>query len=191
MNFTIKELVAENFKSFKRFGVEFGNKSTTFKGDNETGKSTIYDAILWCLIGKNSLGEMQFDMLPLGAENEISPKVELECLLDDKPVTLTRIYQAKFAKDKSFRKRETECSINGIAKGVRDFDEYISANIARSDIFRLLTNPLYFTEQMPAPKGMVISQAQRNMLYEIAKEQIATDKQFAENNPIFLNLLNR
>lgn len=188
MNFTIKKLTVENFKSFKFFEVEFGDK-TTIKGDNETGKSTVYDAILWCLIGKNSLGETQFEMLPMGAENEISPKVELECLLDDKPVTLTRVYQAKFAKDKTFRKRETECFINGITKGVRAFDEYISANIARSDIFRLLTNPLYFTEQMLPPKGIVISQAQRNMLYEIAKDTIASDKLFAESNPDFAELV--
>ena len=188
MKFTIKKLTVENFKSFKFFEVEFGDK-TTIKGDNETGKTTVYDAILWCLIGKKSLGETQFDMLPLGSENEISPKVELECLLDDKPVTLTRVYQAKFAKDKTFRKRETECFINGIAKGVRDFDAYISDSIAKTEVFRLLTNPLYFTEQMLPPKGMVISQAQRNMLYEIAKEHIATDKQFAESNPDFAELI--
>ena len=189
MKFTIKKLTVENFKSFKFFEVEFGNRSTTIKGDNETGKTTVYDAILWCLVGKNSLGETQFEMLPMGAENEISPKVELECLLDDKPVTLTRVYQAKFAKDKTFRKRETECFINGIKKGVRDFDEYISANIAKTDVFRLLTNPLYFTEQMLPPKGMVLSQAQRNMLYDIAKDKIATDKLFAESNPEFAELV--
>ncbi len=189
MKFTIKKLTVENFKSFKFFEVEFGNKSTTIKGDNETGKTTVYDAILWCLIGKNSLGETQFEMLPMGAENEISPEVELECLLDDKPVTLARVYQAKFAKDKTFRKRETECFINGIAKGVRDFDAYISDSIAKTEVFRLLTNPLYFTEQMLPPKGMVISQAQRNMLYEIAKDSIASDKLFAESNPDFAELV--
>ena len=114
----------------------------------------------------------------------------MECLLDDKPVTLARIYQAKFAKDKTFRKRETECFINGIKKGVRDFDnEYISANIAKTEVFRLLTNPLYFTEQMLPPKGMVLSQAQRNMLYDIAKDKIATDKLFAESNPDFAELV--
>lgn len=158
-------------------------------GDNETGKSTVYDAILYCLIGKNSLGETQFVAVPIGAENEISPKVELECLIDEKPVTLTRIYQSKFMKDKSFKGRATECFINGIAKGVRDFDEYISANIAKSDIFRLLTNPLYFVEQMPAPKGMVVSQAQRGMLYDIAKGIIQTDKEFAESCNNFTELV--
>ena len=94
MNFTITKLTTENFKSFKNFSIEFGQK-TIISGDNETGKSTVYDAILYCLIGKNSLGETQFEVVPTGAENEISPKVELECLIGEKPLTLTRIYQSK------------------------------------------------------------------------------------------------
>ena len=92
-------------------------------------------------------------------------------------------------KDKSFKGRTTECFINGITKGVRDFDEYISANIAKSDIFRLLTNPLYFVEQMPAPKGTVISQAQRAMLYDIAIGSIQSDKEFAKMSNNFTELV--
>ena len=42
---------------------------------------------------------------------------------------------------------------------------------------------------MLPPKGMVISQAQRNMLYEIAKDSIASDKLFAESNPDFAELV--
>lgn len=54
---TIKQIEISNFKGCQKRTVVFNDGITRITGGNETGKSTIFDAYLWALTGKNQRGE--------------------------------------------------------------------------------------------------------------------------------------
>ncbi|MBS2904767.1 AAA family ATPase, partial [Klebsiella pneumoniae] len=56
----IKKLGLENFKKVKGLDIEFGNELTTIAGENGTGKSSIMDAFMWVLFGKDSHDRANF-----------------------------------------------------------------------------------------------------------------------------------
>ena len=62
MKIIIKSLTLTNFKCFRSKEITFNDDVTTIKGRNGVGKTTIADAILWCLFGKNSQGQADFDL---------------------------------------------------------------------------------------------------------------------------------
>ena len=69
----------EHFKSIKDLVVPFG-QVTELSGRNGSGKSSVYDAFLWCLFGRDSLGQAQFDVEPRNTFGVVQggiPTVEL------------------------------------------------------------------------------------------------------------------
>ena len=52
----LKSLSLVNFKGVRDFSITFNDGITTVCGDNGTGKTTLYDAYLWLLFGKDSTG---------------------------------------------------------------------------------------------------------------------------------------
>lgn len=189
MKLTITGMKIGNFKSIKEKEIQLNNVTKVY-GDNETGKSTLADAIAYCLTGKNSAGETNFGILPFTADADkiVSPYVELECLIDGKPVTLKREYKAKFNRSKEFTGNYvTETSINDIPNTITTFDKYIEDNVADTEIFKLLTNSRYFTEQLKGKKNETVSQIQRRMLYDISN--VKTDIEIAESEEKFKPLI--
>ena len=76
MNIVLKALSIENFKGIKSFAVGFGKK-TEIKGENASGKTTIFDAVTWLLFNKNSLGVEKFDVRPLDENGKPVDFVEI------------------------------------------------------------------------------------------------------------------
>ena len=50
----LKSLSLVNFKGVREFHADFTNAVTLVSGENGTGKTTLYDAYLWLLFGKDS-----------------------------------------------------------------------------------------------------------------------------------------
>jgi DNA repair exonuclease SbcCD ATPase subunit len=48
------ELNIRNFKGVRSFDLCPGGESISIHGDNASGKTTVYDAFLWLLFGKDS-----------------------------------------------------------------------------------------------------------------------------------------
>lgn len=187
MRFILKRILLNNFKGFEKMDVEFSPKSTLIEGDNETGKTTLYDAFCYCINKKSSDGSTDFGIKPNFATEIVSPSVEVEAEIDDKPVTLKRVYQAKFTKDKKFSGYKTECFINGIPVGIKEFEEYISDCVGQEEVFKLLTFPNYFTELMTISKGETVSQRQCKALRHMAN--VESDKNIAESENAFKPLV--
>lgn len=55
MQIKLKSLHLENFKGTKLLDVSFGDK-TKIKGQNASGKTTVFDGFTWLLFNKNSVG---------------------------------------------------------------------------------------------------------------------------------------
>lgn len=176
--FIINSAQIEQFKCFSGLvKIEFGEKSTSISGDNETGKSSLADAIAYCLTGKTSEGESTFTIVPIGAEKEgISPSVTLECVIreegkPDKPVTLTRTYKAAYNRERVFTgEYATECAINGTPCTVKSLDQWIETNICKQDVYKLLTTVRYFTEGIQSKAGKSDWQQRRELLLGLIDE---------------------
>lgn len=187
MRFTLKKISLNNFKGFEKMDVEFSPESTLIEGDNETGKTTLYDAFCYCLSKKSSDGSTDFGIKPNFATEIVSPSVEVEAEIDEKPVTLKRVYQAKFTRDKKFSGYKTECFINGIPTGIKEFEKYIADSVGEEEVFKLLTFPNYFTELMTTANGETVSQRQCKALKHMAN--VESDKSIAESEEAFQTLL--
>lgn len=92
-------MTIDNFKGIKHLETNFGVRSF-ITGANGVGKSTIYDAYMWCLFGVNHFGK-EFGVQPLTAANEIVHKVEVHVTLnlevDGKAFKVERIQREKWS----------------------------------------------------------------------------------------------
>ena len=72
MKIVLKKLSLTNFKGIRKYDVEFSDGINEVVGQNGTGKTSLFDAFLWVLFGKDSLGRKDFGVKTLDAGgNEI------------------------------------------------------------------------------------------------------------------------
>ena len=68
----LKKLILKNFKKIQDLTVEFTDKNTFICGGNGTGKTTLQDAFLWLLFGKDSTNraDTNFNIKTLGEDGK-------------------------------------------------------------------------------------------------------------------------
>lgn len=148
------KLNLQNFKGIRNSEFDFGGIDATIYGDNATGKTTIFDSLCWLLFGKDSLDRADFEIKTL--ENgepihKVNHEVEAEFLNDDgNSFTLRRVYREKYSSprggDTKLTGHTTDYFINEVPVKEKEYKQYINDVIAE-DVFKLITNPLYFNEQ--------------------------------------------
>lgn len=179
MVMTLNRLKIENFKGIRSFEISPNGGNLEITGRNKLGKTTIYDAFLWLLFGKNSAGETKFTVKPTMLPVETENSVEADFTVDGKPLTLKKTLASKFVKSTGeYKSSELECYINGVPKKIREYESEI-ANIISEDKFKLLTNPKHFTENLEWKK-------RREILFSISGNQ--TDAEIAAENPNFAEI---
>lgn len=180
MKITITRLELTNFKCFHKKGIAFDPHVTTIRGRNGVGKTTIADAILWCLFGKNSQGQSDFDLKTHGSDGSPIPNldhsVEMQLNIDGRVVTLKRTLKETWIKKRGsneqvFKNNTTEYQYNGEACTATDYKKHIS-ELVSEDIFRVITTPTFF----PSLKW----QQQREFLTNLAGEVTIDTAEFAE-----------
>ena len=152
----LMSLQLRNFKGITNFGVTINGGNVNIYGDNGTGKTTLFDGFNWLLFGKDSQNKKDFEIKTLdGAGKALSGiEHEVEAVLeyDGKMITLRKVYAEKWTKKQGSIKPEftghtTDHYIDGVPVAKKAYDALIS-NIVAEDIFKLLTNPGYFNEQL-------------------------------------------
>ena len=152
MNIRIKRLELTNFKCFKHKEIVFDSEVTTIKGRNGAGKTTIADAILWCLFGKNSQGQADFDLKTHDENGKPTPNldhsVEMELDCDGKAISLKKTLKEVWIKKRGsdeqvFKNNTTEYLVNGDSYTAADYKKYI-ASMIDENVFKAITNPSYF-----------------------------------------------
>lgn len=148
------KLNLQNFKGIRNSEFDFGGIDATIYGDNATGKTTVFDSLCWLLFGKDSLDRADFEIKTL--ENgepihKVNHEVEAEFLNDNgNSFTLKRIYREKYSSprggDTKLTGHTTDYFINEVPVKEKEYKQYINDVIAE-DVFKLITNPLYFNEQ--------------------------------------------
>lgn len=153
MRIILKSLHIENFKGIKSLDVNFSNK-TSIKGQNAAGKTTIFDAFTWLLFNKNSAGEEKFNVRPLDKAGNRIDNVEIKvvCVLDvdGKEVMLSKVQKQNWVKKRgtdtvTLQGNPNSYEIDGYPKSEADFKVYVSELAQSEDMFKLLTNPQYFS----------------------------------------------
>ena len=148
------KLNLQNFKGIRNSEFDFGGIDATIYGDNATGKTTVFDSLCWLLFGKDSLDRADFEIKTL--ENgepihKVNHEVEAEFLNDDgNSFTLRRVYREKYSSprggDTKLTGHTTDYFVNDVPVKEKEYKQYINDVIAE-DVFKLITNPLYFNEQ--------------------------------------------
>ncbi len=97
----LNRMELRNFKGVSEANYDFHTDQTTISGDNATGKSTIFDAYLWCLFDKNQQGNTP-KVQPLDENNEVRHKlttgVRLYLSLDGNPLIVERTLKEDWVK---------------------------------------------------------------------------------------------
>jgi DNA repair exonuclease SbcCD ATPase subunit len=143
----------ENFKGIKSLDVNFSNK-TSIKGQNAVGKTTIFDAFTWLLFNKNSAGEEKFNVRPLDKDGKRIDNVEIKVVgvidVDGKEVELSKVQKQNWVKKRgtdtvTLQGNVNSFEIDGYPKSEADFKAYVSGLAQSEDMFKMLTNPQYFS----------------------------------------------
>ena len=153
MKAVLKTLHLENFKGIKYLDVIFSDK-TKIKGQNATGKTTIFDAFTWLLFNKNSAGEEKFNVRPLDKDGNRIDNVEIKVVavldVDGKEVELSKVQKQNWVKKRgtdtvTLQGNVNSFEIDGYPKSEADFKVYVSGLAQSEDMFKMLTNPQYFS----------------------------------------------
>ena len=150
MKLTKLELL--NFKGLKAFTINF-NGDVIIRGDNATGKTTVFDSVCWLLFGKDSLDRADFEIktLDMGEPvHKVNHEVTGTFTLDEGgTVELKRVYREKYSSPRggevTITGHTTDYFVDGVPKKEKEYKEIVNSLIDES-IFKLITNPLYFNE---------------------------------------------
>ena len=183
----INKLEITNFKGIKSFELDLKCQDAMISGRNESGKTTIMDAFLWLMFGRDSLDQTNFEIKPINQTtgetmHGLETVVEGELEHEGKTLLLQKVYYEKWTKErgsveKVFTGHTTDYYINQVPVKQSEYQEKINS-IAKENVFKLLSNPLYFNENMSWTD-------RRNLLLSVAgnvgkKEIMATDEKLRE-----------
>jgi len=188
MNIKIMRLMLQNFKGIKSLEIDAGGESLSIYGDNATGKTTVFDAFMWLLFGKDSLGRSDFGIKTQDENGNVlhnlEHSVECEMSVDDTVLTLKKVYAEKWTKKRGsaeaeFSGHETKYFVNEVPTTKKEYEQKISGIIDET-LFKIITNPLYFNESMKW-------QERRAILLKLCGN--ITDEDIISNNAEFSPLL--
>lgn len=149
----LKGLYLKNFKGIKELDIDLG-KVTNIFGDNGTGKTTIFDAFTWLLFDKDSQDRSKFNVQPLDKSNNVIHMIETEVIgtieIDGAKTTLKKVLKEKWVKkrgevESELKGTETSYYVDEVPFKQGEFKKKIQEITGDENIFKLLTNPLYFS----------------------------------------------
>lgn len=155
MRIQLQSLILHNFRGIRDLTLNLGGANACISGANAAGKTTIADAFLWLLFNKDS-EDRQCD--PKTRDNNDQPihnldhEVEVVLTADGRRVTLRKLYKEKWVRSRGKSQQEfeghtTEYWVNDEPMKAKDFTAYVSGFVGE-EIFRLITNPLYFSTNL-------------------------------------------
>ena len=146
-----------NFKCFRSKELDLGKDIVTIKGRNGVGKTTIFDAILFCLFGKNSQEQTKFDIkthdengnVITHLDHAVEMTITTNAITGPNEISLKHSVKEKWNKKRGateevFAGDTHEYFVNGELYTAADYKKYI-ASLIDEQTFRILTNPQYFT----------------------------------------------
>lgn len=166
----ILSLTIENFKGIRHFALQLDGRPGTVYGANATGKTTLQDAFLWLLFGKDSAGRKDFAVQPLDGGGAVAQKgvdTAVTARLDtgSAAVTLRRVYSEKWEKRRGSALAEltghtTAYYVDDLPVRQNDYRAFVES-ICPEKTFQALTGAEFFCSALPW-------QERRRVLFEMA-----------------------
>ncbi|MFZ7120718.1 MAG: hypothetical protein ACOWWH_07185 [Eubacteriaceae bacterium] len=156
MEIKLMELGLTNFKGIKKFEMTCNGDGIKIYGDNATGKTTLFDAFLWLLFGKDSEGKKEFEIKTLNSFGEpihkLDHTVEATLDIDGTATVFRKVYKENWVKkhgtiEPILQGHKTNYWIDDVPTKKKDYDTYIT-NLIDETTFKLLTDIRYFTEKL-------------------------------------------
>ena len=148
----IKKVSLKNFKGLKKFEADFTD-DTIIAGANDTGKTTVFDAVNWLLFNKDSKGKQDFNIKRLDKHGNTTPKIDVEVFavfdINGNEVSIKRTLHEKWVKkrgvlDPVMSGNEQKIEWNEVPMSAKEFAVKLG-DLIDDELFKLLTNPLHFT----------------------------------------------
>lgn len=137
----------EFFKGVESAEYRFGEDITTISAANGVGKTTVFDAIMWCLFGTDSKGRSKFGLKTRDSRgNELrglQHSVTLSLRVDDNEYILKRCLSESVSRDKSV-KNIFSYYVNGEVVTAGGYSEAVDS-ICNNTTFCVCTSPTDFT----------------------------------------------
>lgn len=186
-NIRIKSLRLQNFKCHSSLVLNFDGRNAVLYGDNATGKSSVYDALVWLLFGRDSHGngEKNIEIKPLGADGTVldhNAETEVEAVFTTEEGelslrrTLREIWVSKRgASEAVFDGNTSEYFIDGVPVKKYAFTDKVN-ELVEEETFKLLTSVSHFADG-------ISWQDRRAVLFNVAgvkgdAEIMASDERF-------------
>ena len=188
----IMKLALENFKNHKALTLEFNGGNASICGDNATGKTSVYDALLWLLFDKDSSGNggKNMEIKPLGKDGEVLDhnaltSVEAVLSVNGEGITLRRTYKEDWSTKRgssqaTYNGNTSEYFLDGIPMKKNAFQDAVRA-LVEEETFLLLTSVSYFADRLDWKK-------RREALFRLAG--IEDDRMIMGTDERFLPLIN-
>lgn len=190
---TVKKISMVNFKGVRSLEMEFGKGVSEVRGRNATGKTTVYDAFVWCLFGKDGKGREKFSLKTLDGEGREIPRIPHEVTVSlevedggrAEDVVLTRQFNDKWVKRRGQQEEvydgmEGKCLWNGVPVADGEYRQRVDA-LCPWETFMSITSVTHFTSKKP--------DEQRRMLFQMAGGM--TDREVVSGDPVLEGLLER
>ena len=150
---TLEALRLQNFRGARDVEVRLTEGCTTIAGDNGTGKSTLYDAFLWLLFGKDAADRKDYEVKRIEDGEPIrrtDATVEGSLRVDGRVVRLRRTFAEDWMKPRGatepvFKGNHTNYFIDDAPLKMSDYDRRVAEMMAAADVFRLITDAWGFT----------------------------------------------
>lgn len=170
-----------NFKGVPNFNLNTNGSNAKVYGDNATGKTTVFDAFTWLLFDKDSSNKKDFSIKTLvnGKElHNLDHTVDAILKVGGSLVHLRKVYKEKWTKKRgnptpNFAGHTTDYYIDEVPVKKKEYEAKVN-EIMQEELFKLLTNPSYFNEQLKW-------QDRRKTLLEIVGD--ITDQDVINANP--------
>ena len=179
-----------NWRGEKGRTTNFNIDAPTFiLGANGLGKSRHFNAFCWLLFGKDSEDRKDFNVRSYDEHHNLFHRcecsVEATLIVDGEELTIKREFAEQWTKPRGqveevFSGNVTLCTWNGAPIKVTEYQNRVNECIINDTLFKVLTNPKYFTEKMKW-------QDQREVLLQMAG--VKSDEEIAAGNEEFKKLL--
>jgi DNA repair protein SbcC/Rad50 len=173
MQVTIKKLRLSYFKGVKSLEIDFSDEENFIYGKNEAGKTTVFDSLWFLFFGKDSTGRADFSIKTLDTNNQVIEKVDHEVegtfLINGNEKTFKRVYKEQWSRTTdTLTGHTTDYHVDGFP--VRTEKEYkeIVSQFFSEDLFKLLTNPLFFNSMKPVDRRSALI----SLVSEITNEEV-------------------
>lgn len=163
----INRLVLEHFKCHSYLVLEPMGSSVSIFGENASGKTSVYDAVLWLLFGRDSLGnsEKSVAVKPLGADGKTADSkaitaVEAELCCNGQIVTLRKEMREiwvirRGSMSLSFDGNQCTYLVNGVPMQKNAYDAVVT-ELVQEQLFQMLTKVDCFADGLSWQKRRAI-----------------------------------